>query len=474
MAIREGRWDCPSCGSRGQLGRNVECTGCGAPRPQGIRFYLPGNEPPVTDAQRLAQARAGADWTCEHCGGSARATEGECPGCGAPRGSSPARPVLDLDNAQVPRSSADAEAAEDADRAAERARKAQAAAAGGAKAGAAAGATPAGKKKDPGPPTARDWLIVGCTGCGGLGALGFILLFLIGLCTGPDGGGKNRDDTPRPAASAPQGRTEHFDPFTRVIVTGRRWMRSVMVEELRLVHGRGERVPEGAEVLGSSREVTGSRRVFDHNETRTREVSERVRTGTEEYVCGQRDLGNGYFEDRVCTRPVYETQTRTERETEPVYRDEPVYGTVYRYRRWEWQHDTTLAAESHDSVPPRWPVVRETRTRKPTARNEIWAVDMRAVNGPQTFHELVDSTQYRRLWVGDTVRVILNGSDVRSILPIFRGKPPSAAAPPSADSAKTRGDTAAADTPRRSTSRTRRSGSGPRRTTSERSSGTRN
>ncbi|HEX9937432.1 MAG TPA: hypothetical protein VGB15_09920, partial [Longimicrobium sp.] len=245
----------------------------------------------------------------------------------------------------------------------------------------------------------------------------------------------------------------------------------VMVEELRLVTSSGEHVPEDAEVLGSSREVTGSRRVFDRNETRTRRVSERVQTGSEEYVCGQRDLGNGYFEDRMCSRPVYETRTRTESETEPVYRDEPVYGTIYRYRRWLWQHDTTIAAVSHDSVPPRWPSVRERRNRKPTARDETWEVELRAVNGPQRFYEMVDSAQYRRLWIGDTVRVVLRDGDVQSILPIFRGRPPSAA-PSGADSANVRRDTAAADTPRGSTRRTRRSTTRQRRTTSGRSAGT--
>lgn len=33
MAICEGRWDCPSCGSTAIYGRHVECAGC-------ARFYL--------------------------------------------------------------------------------------------------------------------------------------------------------------------------------------------------------------------------------------------------------------------------------------------------------------------------------------------------------------------------------------------------------------------------------------------------
>ncbi|HEX8905532.1 MAG TPA: hypothetical protein VF771_11850, partial [Longimicrobiaceae bacterium] len=103
MAIREGRWDCPSCGSKGQLGRHVYCTGCGAPRPKEIRFYLPEDAEAVTDASQMVQATAGADWVCEHCGGSARATDADCPGCGAPRGSSVERQVHEYDTADIPR-----------------------------------------------------------------------------------------------------------------------------------------------------------------------------------------------------------------------------------------------------------------------------------------------------------------------------------------------------------------------------------
>src|SRR5690349_6150305 len=104
MAIREGRWDCPSCGSKAIYGRHVDCPGCGKPRPAGIRFYLTDDAPVITDAARLREARAGADWVCEHCGASTRATETDCTGCGAPRGSSPAQPVIDYPLSQVPRS----------------------------------------------------------------------------------------------------------------------------------------------------------------------------------------------------------------------------------------------------------------------------------------------------------------------------------------------------------------------------------
>ncbi|HEX8432380.1 MAG TPA: zinc finger protein, partial [Longimicrobium sp.] len=86
MAIREGRWDCPSCGSTGIFGRHVECLSCGKPRPGGVRFYLSDDAPVLVDPERIAEARAGADWVCEHCAATNRATHPDCEGCGAPRG----------------------------------------------------------------------------------------------------------------------------------------------------------------------------------------------------------------------------------------------------------------------------------------------------------------------------------------------------------------------------------------------------
>ncbi|HET7229872.1 MAG TPA: Ran-binding zinc finger domain-containing protein [Longimicrobium sp.] len=430
MAVREGRWDCPSCGTRGQLGRNLECGSCGAPRPQGIRFYLPGSEPEVTDAARLAEARAGADWVCEHCGSSTRATASVCSNCDAPRGSSPTQPVRDLPAAQVPHTSADAERAQAADCDARRARWSQAVAA--SRQSAAPGGGVAHGPPPP-PPATRGKLLAGC---GGLGALGVILVMLVTTCQA-----RNRDSYGGPQAFAsPESDTVTF-VVTPAVVTDKEWRRTVVVEELRLVEESGQQVPGGARLLDSHQEVVGHQRVFDHNETTTRTVSEEVQTGTETYTCGQRDLGNGYFEDRTCTRPVYGTRTHTETETEPVYRDEPVYATVYRYQVPRWQLDTTLTATSRDSVPPPWPPVSENPTRRMGERQESRNVRMIPVTGERRpLTHSVDSTLYRRLLVGDTVRVTVANSVVRTLVPPERN--PTVAQRP---------DSAAADTTLRDT-----------------------
>ena len=78
-------------------------------------------------------------------------------------------------------------------------------------------------------------------------------------------------------------------------------------------------------------------------ETRTRYVE--VKVGEEEYVCGQKDLGNGYFEDEYCTRDIYETQTETYEVD--VYKDVPVYETEYTYYIWRWKIDKPITTKGN-------------------------------------------------------------------------------------------------------------------------------
>jgi hypothetical protein len=324
MAIREGRWDCPSCGSKRVYGRHVDCPGCGKPRPAGIRFYLTDDAPAINDASQLREARAGADWVCEHCGASTRATKTNCDGCGAPRGSSPSQRVVDYPLHAVPRSG-------DVPRPAARGLM------GRVKREAGEPRKPAGKGKT-------------CLGCG---CLGFVVLLLLGMLSAAVescGGGRVGGEDLKPAT-----------------VAGKRWERAFQVEQRRVVEGSGWDLPDSAEVVRSRRRLRGTGREVERYEsvtrrvqrsrevpagtrtatrqvpdsrTETRQVTERVRTGERTYVCGQRDLGNGYFEDIECSDPVYENVTRTEEYEVPTTRTETYEETVYR-TEYYWENETT-------------------------------------------------------------------------------------------------------------------------------------
>lgn len=95
MAIREGAWDCPACGRKGNRGPEKHCGGCGNPRGPEVQFYLPEDAPEVTDAAALEKAKAAPDWHCPYCDADSRDKDAFCTGCGAPRDGAATRQVVE-------------------------------------------------------------------------------------------------------------------------------------------------------------------------------------------------------------------------------------------------------------------------------------------------------------------------------------------------------------------------------------------
>ena len=358
MAIREGRWDCPSCGSTGILGRHVSCSGCGTRRPEGVRFYLPENEPEVTDAARLAEANAGADWVCEHCDASARAGMTHCPGCGAERGTSPVQKTHEYGMDQIPRS------------------------------GEAEGRAPAGVRTLVSPPKAlkyqgrrRGWK--------GPAALVALLGGLV-WWNGP--------------------------VEVQATVSAKDWARAVEVQEYRTVQEEDWSVPQGGRQTRSYRAIREYRQVLDHYETRSRQVSERVQTGTRTYTCGSRDNGNGYFEDVTCTEPEYETRYHTETYQDPVYRQEPVYDTRFAYEIERWLPDDTAWARGDAAKEPAWPAVEIEKNEREGGRLERYILHVTDEEGQA--HDLeVSAQQFARYRAGQpvTLRMKRGGGNVEIV-----------------------------------------------------------
>ena len=404
MAIREGRWDCPSCGSTAIYGRHVECPGCGRPRPAGTRFYLTDDAPVVTDAARLREARAGADWVCEHCGASNRAAEDDCTGCGAARGTSPTQPVIDYDLEDIPRSGGEPRETEGARSAGFAGFAGSASSAGSARRGWRGARSSGGEVRgllgaETRPPNTARSILEGCCGCGCLGVVAFFLLALLGSFIEEPVGGED---------------------LVPAVVEARHWERTALVEQRRLVNGEGWELPDSAQVIRRrrrfhhndseiigyrtvTRQVPRTERVADGTETHTRQVEERVQTGTREYVCGQRDLGNGYFEDIECEEPVYETRTRTQEweepryrevtryetvtEDEPITRPKPVYQTYYTWRVPQWSVVDTLRAQG-DTTLPVWPDTTLRRNERLGPKTERYTLVLREAGGGRRTLEL--------------------------------------------------------------------------------------
>ncbi|HEX6368977.1 MAG TPA: hypothetical protein VF006_08590 [Longimicrobium sp.] len=349
MAIREGRWDCPTCGNRGLLGRDLSCPGCGNRRPEGIKFYLSDDAAEVTDAARLAEARAGADWICEHCGVSARAGMDRCPGCGAERGSSPRQQTHEH---RFDEPAADAAPA----------------------LGLAATAPPKRKRRWRGP---------------------VALVAIVGGLAWWNG-----------------------PVEVTATVAAKDWSRAIEVQEYRTVQEEDWSVPQGGRQKRSYRAVRDYRQVLDHYETKTRQVSERVQTGTRTYTCGQRDMGNGYFEDVTCTEPEYTTNYREETYQDPVYRREPIYDTKYAYEIEKWLPDDTAWARGDAAKEPAWPAVRIGRNEREGARIQRYVLRFTDGEG-KTYEREVTADQFQRYRQGQPVKLRMKrgGGDVEIVEP---------------------------------------------------------
>jgi hypothetical protein len=323
MTIREGRWDCSSCGSKRIYGRHVDCPGCGRPRPKGVRFYLTDDAPVVTDPERLAEARAGADWICNHCGASTRAMHVDCGGCGAPRGSSPTQPVRRYGDGEVPRTGGSSP---------------EPLAAAGFKASA----------EEPRTSRLPAWIgggmIVAVIGGG-----------ILQECELPE-------RTPAPVAA---------------VVEDLRWERTLNVSTHGLVAGEGWELPDSAvDVRQESRvrehrnEVAG---YYTIQRVQPRRVQEQVGErktwvgGSSSTSCETVDLGNGYF-DEVCeetgsdegywsTEPVYRYRTvyDTTVVQQPYYRTVPVHAPYYTWREPGVTHTELRRAAGGAGTPPAWP-----------------------------------------------------------------------------------------------------------------------
>ncbi len=303
MAIRVGRWDCKACGHKGNLGPKLRCERCNSSRPKNVKFYLTSDAEIVRDAKRIREAKAGADWECSYCETHNKALDKKCRSCGATNKKSEEHARLKqkvYKTGEVPRSS-----------------------------------------KKTKPKTVQKSHLENFTYTSKLDKykqiimrnkfLYFVVFPLILFFWGF-------------LFIAPLFHTIEPEPVykghiydTEVKVITKTWESIVKAEKHVEVIEESWSLPKDTRYISESNEIHHYDKVFDHTETRTETKSRSVKVGEEEYVCGQRDLGNGYFEDEYCTRDIYDYEDYEEEYSEDIYRDEPVYETKYKYYIWRWK-----------------------------------------------------------------------------------------------------------------------------------------
>ena len=307
MAIREGRWDCPTCGGKGILGRHKVCGNCGSPRPEGIEFYLPEESSEVvTDEAMLKTATAGADWICDYCAASNLATADSCKQCFAPRSADVRRQAVRTLGAQ---------------------------------------------------PQAAPSIPVSAAPGGR--TLATIALFLLAAMA---------------CIYFAFIRTE----ATTAVLSDKSWDRTVEVLALQPVQHEGWDVPQDARIISQEEALYENRR---------------VQVGEREYVCGQRDLGNGFFEDVICT--------------DPIYQEDPVYRTRYTYEVDEWAVVRTEEASSALGVTPFWPQLSLNADEQQGETQEQYQIEVTASNG-ENYLITVPFDVWQRLSVGQEVEIEIN------------------------------------------------------------------
>ena len=279
MAIRVGRWDCQHCGHIGNLGPHTQCESCGASRPENVVFYLPKDAEIVTQSSEIRKAKSGADWVCGHCESHNKTQDIICLNCGNPRDEKSEDVTIQEKEYTL-------------DSVPEVGEKAQ------------GGTGETYRKNRPELQPRKRKVGKGMRRILALPVVGAIVMALL----------------------------RAFPAEVPAEVVAFRWERSIQFEHYEAVAKEDWQVPNDAWDISSFRAVHHYDRQLRGYENRTRTVREKV--GEERYVCGQKDLGNGYFEDVYCTRPIYESREETYRE--PVYDQIPVYKTKYRFKVREW------------------------------------------------------------------------------------------------------------------------------------------
>ena len=335
MAIYKGYWKCPYCTNRND--GPVTVCGCGKARDKDVEFKLDDSAPVVTNSTELREAKVGANKFCSYCNGSYPATLGTCPSCasGAVGGT---LPVGDY----VP------------DRSKVKIEKPRAPYSGYSRSFYSSSTQ---KSYGSGGRSLMPWLIGG-------GGILFVIAILFFLFSTSD--------------------------VRSVNITKFSWEKEIYVNQLRTFTESDWDVPSGGRVIDRDR------RVKDHEQVvagyRYDWEDEPYEDGVDKYVCGKTNLGNGYFEDKICKKPII--KNRRKQIKVPIMEDRSIYATWYTFKIDRWVHGRTLKLAREDRFPV-WPDLVLSRDEKEDSRLESYSIFFRDDKG-KTYERQYPEIEWRK------------------------------------------------------------------------------
>ncbi len=211
-----------------------------------------------------------------------------------------------------------------------------------------------------------------------------------------------------------------------VTVSDKAWSRSIAIEEYVTLRESDWSVPSGGRVVNSRREIRSYNQVLDHYATEPYEVAEEVLDGYDTYT-DYEDNGDGTFTEITREEPRYRTEYHTEYREVPVYRQEPVYDTLFDYdiERWVPTREETARGSSYepgDSTlrglevsEPYWPETRLSGSERERGHSESYTLYFTDKKKGSTYTARVSEEIWQKYKKGDGVELKVQGSRVVEI-----------------------------------------------------------
>jgi len=296
--IIEGFWDCKSCNAKGIRGGIRECPNCGKARDENTTFYLDLEKKQYVPKEQEKNINRNPDWVCKYCNQLNSDNDKVCVSCGASRTEQNLNYFENHNkriNEEKEKSSQDEINNQESKHHVSNSSF-----------------------------TLKNFIF------SKIGVILIALAIILGI----------------------SGIVYLLIPKVHELtITEMSWQRSIDIDRYQTVEENDWYLPSGARLLYSQEELSRYEQVLDHYETKTRQVARQRISGHEDYVSGYRDLGNGYFEEIISSRPIYETYYETEEYQEPVYRDEPIYQTKYYYEIDKWIYERSVKTNGVNKTP---------------------------------------------------------------------------------------------------------------------------